>query len=55
MCGCSHPPLVLTSCREKPRPVFFTDVDDLKRKHITGRCLFCCSHNSVKENKCVTL
>lgn len=43
----SHPPLVLTGGREKPRPVFLTEVDDLKRKHITGCCFLCCSHHSV--------
>lgn len=47
VCQCSHPPLILAGCREKPRPVFLTEVDNLKRKHITGRCFLCCSHHSV--------
>lgn len=55
VCGCAHPPLVLTGCREKPRPVFLTEVDDLERKHVTGRGFLCCSHHSVEEDKCVTL
>lgn len=28
-------------------------MDDLERKHITGRCLLCCSHHSVEQMLCV--
>ena len=45
---CSHPPLILTGCREEPRPVFLTEVDNLKRKNIIGSCLLCCSHHPVE-------
>ena len=52
---CSHPPLVLAGCREKPCPVFLAEVDDLKRKNIAGRRLLGCPHHSVEEPKYVIL
>lgn len=53
-CSCSYPPLVLAGCRKKPCPVLLAEVDDFKRKNVTGRCLLCCSHHSVgkKGDKC---